>query len=243
MPKLEISKVHDAYAGGGECPLCSLIDGAERIYLQSFQGSRVMEPNVRVKTNERGFCKEHYKRLYRGENKLGLGLVVHTHLQSWLPRLGKEMENALKPQGAAGRKKPGVGRLETILKTLETLRDACFICDMLAVDLDRYFDTVLYLWKEDPEFRAVFQGSRGFCIEHFRAVLLKAEGYFREADFARFLSDLVPIMKRSLESLERGLFGFTQLFQDANRSLGTEEERTALVRTLQKLAGCVIGSP
>jgi hypothetical protein len=244
MPKLEISKVHDAYRDGGECPLCWLMDAGERSYLRSFQGSRVMEPNVRVKTNESGFCRDHYKRLYRGENKLGLGLVVHTHLQSWLPRLRKELEDARRPEEARPRrgKKGEGGRLGALLETLKDLRDSCFICAMLAMDLDRYVDTILDLWKEDKEFRGTLLGSRGFCIEHFRVVAGKADEYFREADRAGFLGELVPIMIQGLERLERGLYDFTQLFQDANRSLGTEEQRTALLRALQKLAGCVIGS-
>jgi len=245
MPKLEISKVHDAYREGGECPLCWLMDAGERSYLRSFQGSRVMEPNVRIKTNESGFCREHYKRLYRGENKLGLGLVVHTHLQTWLPRLRKALDEARRPEDAARPRKGGKGaggRRGTPLETLKDLRDSCFICDMLAMDRNRYVETILYLWKEDEEFRGTLLGSRGFCIEHFRVVAGKAEEYLKEADRAGFFAELVPIMIQSLERLERDVFEFTQLFQDSNKSLGTEEQRTALVRVLQKLAGCVIGS-
>jgi hypothetical protein len=63
MPKLEISKVHDAYHVATECPLCFLAESAEETYLRSFQHSRVMEPNVRVKTNDSGFCPLHYRRL------------------------------------------------------------------------------------------------------------------------------------------------------------------------------------
>jgi hypothetical protein len=44
-------------------------------------------------------------------------------------------------------------------------------------------------------------------------------------------------MTDSLERLEQELEAFTQLHHDANRSLGTDAERTALARTLQKLAG------
>ncbi len=245
MPKLEISKVHDAYREGGECPLCRLTDGAERSYLRSFQGSRVMEPNVRIKTNESGFCGEHYKRLYQGENKLGLGLVVHTHLQSWLPRLRKSLDEAGRPEDAARTRKDrkaGGGRREALLENLGVLRDSCFICDMLAMDRNRYVETILYLWKEDKEFRATLLGSRGFCIVCFREVAVKAQEYFKEADRTVFFGELAPIMIQSLERLERDLFEFTQLFQDSNKSLGTEEQRTALVRTLQKLAGRMIGS-
>ncbi len=242
MPKLEISKVHDAYAAGGECPLCALICGAERSYLSSFQGSRVMEPTVRVKTNESGFCTAHYKRLYRGENKLGLGLVLHTHLQTWLPRLRAGLAEASAPEEKTRkRRKDGDGPLDGLMEILGGLRDSCFICSMLDMDLDRYIETILYLRKEDGGFRETLLASRGFCLEHFRAVVSKARTGLRGQDLSRFMEDLAPIMIRSLEGLERDLLNFTQLFQDANRSLGTEEERTALLRTVQKLAGCAIG--
>jgi hypothetical protein len=71
-------------------------------------------------------------------------------------------------------------------------------------------------------------------------VLAKARDMLRDEELDGFLRDLVPLMVGSLESLEKDLFSFTQLFHDANRSLGSEAERTALTRTLQKLAGCLM---
>jgi hypothetical protein len=243
MAKLEISKVHDAYAAHGECPLCVLVDTAERTYLLSFQGSRVMEPSVRVQTNARGFCAEHYRRLYRGENKLGLGLVVHTHLQEKLPALKRELEGTLSDNDDShGRRsrESSAERLDALARSLEALRESCFICDMLKSDLDRYTFTIAYLWKGDPEFQETFRASRGFCLSHFVDVLAKARQMLREEEIARFLRDLVPLMVCSLERLEQDLYHFTQLFHDANRGLGSDAERNALARTLQKLAGCLM---
>jgi hypothetical protein len=53
----------------------------------------------------------------------------------------------------------------------------------------------------------------------------------------RWLDDVIPLMVDGLEGLERDLLAFTQLHHDAHRGLGTEAERTALGRALQKLAG------
>jgi hypothetical protein len=240
MPKLEISKVHDAYKDGGQCPLCACMESVERSYLLSFQGSRVMEPNVRVKTNESGFCSEHYLRLYRGENKLGLGLVVHTHLKERLPGIKAAMEGVIQTGGAVkGRKaeEAAAGRIDALARSLEALISRCFICEMLSRDLERYCYTIVYLWKSDPDFLPVFRGSRGFCLSHFVTILAKARETLRGDELTRFLRELVGLMVESLEGLERDLFGFTQLFHDANRSLGTEEERTALTRAMQMLAG------
>ena len=234
MPKLEISRVHDAYAAGGECPLCSLRDHAERTYMQSFRGNRVMEPSVRQKTNETGFCPEHYRGLYAGEGKLGLALVAHTHLRQKLPELRGALESAV-DGAAAGRK--GAQRLDEIAAQLSSLRDRCFICDMLENDLERYAFTILYLWQKDPEFPAVLRASRGFCLSHFLLMLTRAREILRGESLARWLGETVPLMTGSLEKLEKDLFAFTQLYQGTNRSLGTEEERSALARTLQKLSG------
>ena len=230
MPKLEISKVHDAYAGGGECPLCALREGAEESYLRSFQHSRVMEPSVRVKTNESGFCPDHYHKLYARENKLGLGLVVHTHLQKKLP----ELRAAFQAMRTAGRKG---GKIDDAAASLSRLQETCFICDLLEGDLDRYAFTILYLWSKDADFMPIFRSSRGFCLVHFLSILAKARTMLKADRLQRWLEDAVSLMKENFERLDRDLEAFTQLHHDAHRGLGTEEERTALARTLQKLAG------
>ena len=242
MSKLEISKVHDAYRASHECPLCLLIGAAEHTYLQSFQGSRVMEPSVRVKTNALGFCPDHYRKLYQGDNKLGLSLMVHTHLKEKLPELRSALEALRERQGAPQRRPKGelAARMAALAESLERLRNSCFLCEMLQTDLDRYVFTIVYLWRGDAEFLPGFRASRGFCLKHFAAVAAHAQEALRGEELTRFLDDVVPLMVTSLQKLEADLFGFTQLFHDANRSLGGEDERTALLRALQKLSGTII---
>jgi hypothetical protein len=243
MPKLEISKVHDAYretaqmprnTAAAECPLCFLAESAEETYLRSFQYSRIMEPNVRVKTNDSGFCPPHYRKLYERENKLGLGLMVHTHLQTALPVIRSAMES-MRAAAAAGRR--GAARIDDAAASLASLRDRCFICDLLSTDLDRYAFTIIYLWRKDEEFLGTFRSSRGFCLSHFLLMLAKGRGMLRPDRLERWLQECIPLMTASLEDLERDLLAFTQLHHDANRSMGSDNERTALSRALQKLAG------
>jgi len=235
VPKLEISRVHDAYAGGGECPLCVLMEGAERTYLASFQHSRVMEPNVRVQTNRTGFCPDHLGKLFQGENKLGLALVMLTHVQEKLPLLRDALEGTVR--AAEDGRRDAEARIRSAIQSLETMRDDCFICGLLSQDLERYAWTILYLWRKDRDFPAVFRASRGFCLSHFCAMLRSARDLLRRDRLAAWLRDVVPLMTGSLDQLVKDLAAFTQLHQAGNRSLGTEEERSALSRTLQKLSG------
>lgn len=235
MPKLEISKVHDAYAQGGACPMCTLLDGAERTYLLSFQHSRVMEPNVRVKTNAVGFCPDHLGKLYQGENKLGLALVMLTHVQERTADLHAALDGSIEAARAGARER--ARRIQQMIGSLESLRDSCFICDLLGQDLTRYAWTVLYLWRKDPTFLEVYRASRGFCLSHFCHVLATACDILRGDRLGRWLQETVPLMKQALEGLENALLAFTQLHQAGNRSLGMEEERSALARTIQMFAG------
>jgi Family of unknown function (DUF6062) len=237
MPKLEISRVHDAYEQGGTCPLCTLMDGAERTCLASFQHSRVMEPNVRVKTNALGFCPDHLGKLFKGENKLGLGLVMLTHLQEKSAEVCSALDGSIEAAEGGGRDR--MRRIRQIIDSLEALRDSCFICGLLAQDLARYSWTILYLWRKDPQFPPLFRASRGFCLSHFCTVLATACDVLRGDRLALWLHDAVPVMKRALAGLEDDLLAFTQLHKAENRSLGTDEVRSALARTLQLLAGRV----
>ena len=235
MPKLEISRVHDAYAQSGSCPLCVLMDSVERTYLLSFQHSRVMEPNVRVKTNDVGFCPDHLGKLYQGESKLGLALVMLTHLQEKTPDLHAALDGAIEAARTGARERSK--RIQKIVGSLESLRDSCFICHLLTQDLTRYTWTILYLWRKDPTFPQVYGASRGFCLSHFCKVLAAASDILRGEPLSRWLQETVPLMKKALDGLEKDLLAFTQLHQAGNRSLGTDEERNALARTVQMFAG------
>jgi hypothetical protein len=127
--------------------------------------------------------------------------------------------------------------MDDAASSLARFRDRCFICDLLQGDLDRYAFTILFLWSKDPEFLPKLRSSRGFCLPHFLSLLARGRRMLRADRLERWLDDVIPLMMDSLEGLERDLHAFIQLHHDAHRGLGTDTERTALARTLQKLAG------
>jgi hypothetical protein len=243
MPELEISRVHDAYADAGACPLCSLVDAAEDRYLASFLGARAMAPEARVLTNEKGFCPGHTLRLYRGHNPLGLAIMTHTHLQRQLPALRKALADAQRPGRRTGgprrrRDIAGTGdSLDALAGLIVDLRDRCQICDMLAADRDRWAYTIVYLWKHDPEFPPRLEASRGFCLEHLRTVVLSARGQLGAVELVKFLATVLAQAEAGLCRLEAEVLDFTQLFQHSAAGPGTEEQRGALARALQVLSG------
>ena len=55
------------------CPLCTVEDKLDADELKRILGAAMMEPDVRIKTNEQGFCENHLERLLGMSNKLSLG--------------------------------------------------------------------------------------------------------------------------------------------------------------------------
>ena len=84
MEKIYMIPVNDAYNEHGGCPVCRLRDKAENNYLEYYLGPSLMEPDTRKITNTTGFCPVHMGKLNKAvTNRLGLGLVMHTHLKDF----------------------------------------------------------------------------------------------------------------------------------------------------------------
>ena len=79
--KLYTLPVTDAFHLNTECPLCILRRDLEERYIDSLMNSEYMEPECRIRSNRLGFCASHNEMLCGRQNKLGMALMTHTHLQ------------------------------------------------------------------------------------------------------------------------------------------------------------------
>ena len=78
------------------CPLCTVEDKLEADELKRILGAAMMEPDVRIKTNEQGFCENHLERLLGMSNKLSLALMLQTHLAEFAKKLYRDSIPMLK---------------------------------------------------------------------------------------------------------------------------------------------------
>ena len=51
-------------ARSGKCPLCLLREKWEQNELDLILGASMMEPDIRIQTNEKGFCNDHLHKMY-----------------------------------------------------------------------------------------------------------------------------------------------------------------------------------
>ena len=119
---LETIPVWDAFHLHDECPICAIYHKLEGEYLDTALGGAAMEPDIRLMTNELGFCQHHLEMLYAMRKRLPLALMLHTHLQEIEKDLAPAQDALIDPTAVkSGLFRRAPGEEESIQKLLETL--------------------------------------------------------------------------------------------------------------------------
>lgn len=245
--------VTEAFSAECECPVCLLEKKLEDEYINYFLGPSLMEPDHRAETNRDGFCKRHLSLLYaRQENRLGLGLMIDTHMVqqlSEIKKMYKTKTDAIKTDAEASFIKSVSGRLSSkttetekfiadMVKFLDKLEDSCSICTRLDQTMDRYLDVILYLWNKEQDFRKLFNNKKGFCLKHMKDMLTASGKYLNGKEAAAFVNNLMQIQLPQLERLQQEVNWFTLKFDYRNTDAPWGNSKDSLPRAIQKLTGC-----
>lgn len=230
--KIYTIPVTEAFGEVCECPMCTLEGKLENEAIDYYLGPSLMEPVHRVETNDKGFCRRHFEQLYnRQENKLGLGLIIDTHLQeqnAWMKDLASRYSS----------KKPQAGRLvERLIAELACLEKKCAVCSWLDFTMDRYIDVILYLWFQEEEFRSKFNSGKGFCLRHFRQLLEGVKKYLGTREAGVFVPNLLELQLRNMERVQQEVNWFTRKFDYRNKDAPWGNSKDALQRSIQKIVG------
>ena len=79
--KIYTIPVTQAFEKKEGCPFCRLKKELENTELELIMGASMMEPDVRIKTNEQGFCRRHFDKMFEMKNRLSLALMLESHLK------------------------------------------------------------------------------------------------------------------------------------------------------------------
>lgn len=248
--KIYTIPVTEAFSEEGECPVCLLHRRLEDEYVTYFLGPSLMEPDCRTVTNENGFCRRHFELLYNSkENRLGLGLVIETHLGEQLRRLdgipvpgkgeGGQPGSRLKSIASrlSSKASDPAKSIDDTISFLKELEGKCSVCSKLEYTMDRYMDVIMYLWAREEDFRQMFNSRKGFCLPHMRQMLEAAGKYLKPADAGVFAGNLLKMQKSHLERIRQEVDWFTKKFDYRNNDAPWGNSKDALPRSIQKLAG------
>jgi len=242
--------VWDAVKQGGECPLCSLRRKIELTDVERFLGASVMDPEARVRVNEKGFCARHHALLYAQKNRLGHALMTHTHLKETMARLAPALRQAREAGESAAqdksprrllKKETGREGLRAAAARVQELTQSCILCDSIQENLHRYALGFLKLYETDAAFRAAFAASKGVCLPHLGMLLELAAEEMSGPALGGFAADLTNAVERNLTKLEKDIEGFTLKFDYRNADKPWGDSRGALERAVNQLRGWSLG--
>ena len=98
--KLYTIPINDAFAMDSECPICAMKTILENNAVEFTMGPSYMEDDIRMETDRMGFCKAHMKMVFDQNNKLGLALVLKTHIDLSLIHISSSLMHLILKKSA-----------------------------------------------------------------------------------------------------------------------------------------------
>ncbi len=206
----------------GKCPFCLLFEKLQENQLTAILGASMMEPEIRIQTNNKGFCKEHFSMLRTRNNRLGLGLILESHLDV--------VKKEIKLGGLLSRDKTASPR-----EAIEKLEGSCYLCDRIEDEFSVMFGTAVLLYEREKEFRDKLAGQKCFCLPHYRR-LLEASARMSKKARADLVSDAAKVMEAYLDKLRNDISWFCQKFDYRNENEPWYDSKDAIERAISFLS-------
>ena len=203
MEQIYTIPVNEAFDEGREdkecgCPICRLFLKLQENELDIILGASMMEPDIRIKTNEQGFCLTHYNMMLGRRRMLGMGLMMESHLAEVMKMLDGPTLLGSKSAAALG----ALGQLE----------DSCYVCGRVEKNLSAMIATTVYLYETDFDFRDKLKAQSFFCLPHYRRLVDYASKRMPKRIFKDFYKDIHGVEKKYLEELSGDVSWFCKKF-------------------------------
>lgn len=226
--------VNDAFQTACECPICAMRDTLEQNAVEYTMGPSYMEDDVRMETDRMGFCQRHMIQISEQNNKLGLALVVKTHMDKIIKDVGALKEKREKPKGIFKK-----AAQDPVLAYLDELESSCFVCSRIENSFKRYIATIFYLWKQDEAFRKTYESCKGFCGLHYRNLTEEAPKQLSGSKLEEFLQVTDKLYLDNMTRVRDDVEWFINKFDYRYQEAPWKNAKDSLPRALTKLNGIV----
>ena len=197
------------------CILCELHKEFNENAKAYFLGPSLMEPDGRELTNEKGFCTAHLNSLLSSGNRLGLALILETHVDSLIKKLKPQTKKGLFKEeydfNASG---------EAIAKAYES----CCICEKVARQIKDASENLVYLWDVEKDFKDAFEKSYGLCLNHTALVLSVCKNELSGKRACEFIETIYKMQSEKFQKLYDDLHDFTLSFDYRNKDKELSED-------------------
>ena len=228
--------VNDAFNEPCECPLCKIYDNLEQESIDFMLGPSYMEDDIRMETNKTGFCTKHIKHLYDRQNRLGIALMLHTHMK----HTGEHIEKMAKSCNSSKKNLFGKKEKSPLIDYIKEIENSCYICNRIETVFDRYIKTVIHCYTHDDDFKKKFNESKGFCTKHYGMLYEYAKKTLNSSALNNFISDLNDIYINNFKRVTDELEWFIDKFDYKNENEPWKNSKDAIQRSILKTNGLFI---
>lgn len=231
MPeKIYTIPVNEAFDASAEdasngCPFCSLYNMLEENELETILGASMMEPDIRQRTNAEGFCATHYHMMFERKNRLGLALILESHLEEVRKGQAGSLLSTLRAPGADAEKK------------LSTLESSCYVCSRIGQAFEKMLDCSVYLWETEKAFREKTAAQPYFCLIHYRKFMEAGRKRMGKKVFQSFFDAISATEKAALDQLQEDVSWFCKKFDYRYQDEPWYNAKDAVERAIRLLSG------
>lgn len=233
--------INEAMEAETECPLCMLFRKCEEEEVDYVLGAAMMEPDFRIESNKKGYCRRHFEMMFKKTNKLSLALVMETHLaenENQFAEFGKAVEALKDGKQGLFKKNNSKQTASELAQMLKEREGSCVICDKINYTMGRYISVFADMWRTEPEFRKKAEESKGFCLPHTR-MLLEVADKLPEKDRTEFVVFLYEKQKSELERIRGDVHKFILKFDYRNKDMEWGTAADAPLRSIEKTVGSI----
>ena len=216
--------INEAFDGHDGCPMCRLRSALEENTLSCTLGAAMMEPDVRIKMNAAGFCREHLSALRSMKNKLALALILESHLADVSALFDAPISEK---KGIFASRQPGPDAGDQ----LEELSRSCFVCRRVRSTELRYYSNVAWLWESDEKFRDKLRSQPYICVTHAAGILEAGRRELKAENYRSLYESIAELDRTYLKKLRADITEFTVSFDHRNAGAQlSDEARSSIER-------------
>ena len=239
--KLYTIPINDAVNANDECPMCYIERSIEQDLMDLVlgSGSSYMESDIREKTDEAGFCRTHFKKMYDYGNTLGNAWIMKTHMKKMMDEMwqAKALYTVTKNGPVAMLKRSTTPGANAFSAWVNKRNKKCYICNAFEENYDRYLMTFFEMYFKDSDFKEKVNSHKGFCLPHFGDMLNYATCHLSDKQQKEFSDTFFPLMEKSMQRLYKDVSWLIDKFDYRYKDADWGDSKEALQNCMQKLKG------
>ncbi len=214
--------INDVFGPKDGCPICRLYSMLEERAVEYVTGAAMMEPEVRVMTNEVGFCHNHFTMMVTSGKRLQNALLLESHLDKILTDYFPE-----NIKGKPDKKK---------LSGLHQLDNTCYVCDRIRWGLTHMFRSIFATYEKDEDFRKLYNNQTHICLPHYKELMIQATNKgVSSKNISNFHKDTTLLAKNYLKEVKKDISHFCSMYDYRNNGGDWGNSKDAIERSIKFL--------